>query len=285
MKLVGLMLVRNEDWILGLSARVALSWVDSMVFLDHGSTDATAAILAALAAEYPGRVNVIREENEVWREMDHRQRTLDVGRDLGGTHFATIDADEILTANMLPTVRSYVETLGPAQLLRTNMCAMWRGTHQYRQDNSVWSNRSDLVLAFGDRPNIGWRAVNGYDHHQRAPLGTFPARMMPGGGVMHMQFADWRRLVAKHDYYRIIEHEKWPNKPVREINHMYSLATDERGLKCAKAPITWWAPYQQWMHHLKLNTEPWHEKYCRERIDANGPEFFAGLSLSALSVR
>jgi hypothetical protein len=39
MKLIGLMPVRGEDWILGLSARAALMWCDELVILLHSCTD------------------------------------------------------------------------------------------------------------------------------------------------------------------------------------------------------------------------------------------------------
>lgn len=281
MKLIGLMPVRNEAWILGLSARVALSWVDEMVFLDHASTDATGSILARLAGEYPGRVHILTEPDGAWREMAHRQRTLDTGRELGGTHFAIIDADEILTGDALGHVRGYVERLAPGQYLHTNMYAMWRSPYEYRNDASVWSRRRDLVLAFADRPDLCWSAQNGYDHHQRAPRGTFQCGVMASGGVMHMQFASWRRLVAKHDFYQMMERVKYPAKSIREIAHMYSLATDERGLRCSPAPTGWWLHYAAWEGYLDLDHEPWHEQGCREMWQQYGAEYFRGLNLNA----
>ncbi len=99
MKLVGLMTVRNEEWVLGLSLRAALRFVDEMVVLDHASTDCTAALVERLAAEHPGRVRSLRESDPVWRESAWRQRLLEEGRAAGATHPCVLDADEVLWPN------------------------------------------------------------------------------------------------------------------------------------------------------------------------------------------
>ena len=56
MKIVATIPVRNEDWCLGLTLRALLRWVDSVVVLDHASTDGTREILAEVDAEHPGRL-------------------------------------------------------------------------------------------------------------------------------------------------------------------------------------------------------------------------------------
>ena len=102
MKLIGLMPVRNENWILGCSLRAALKWCDAMVVLAHCCTDNSFAIIDEISNEHPNRVvAMIRPSEDEWPEMEHRQKLLDVGRALGGTHFALVDADEVLTAQLL----------------------------------------------------------------------------------------------------------------------------------------------------------------------------------------
>jgi glycosyltransferase involved in cell wall biosynthesis len=115
MKLVALMPVRNEDWVLGLSARVALMWCDHLVILDHASTDRTQEILRDLCAEHPGRLTCLRNSEGLWDEMAHRQTMLEAARAENATHIAIVDADEILTANLVPGVRLTVETSGAAR--------------------------------------------------------------------------------------------------------------------------------------------------------------------------
>ncbi len=281
MKLIALMPARNEAWIIGLSLRVALRWCDEAVVLDHASTDETPAILAGIAEEHPGRVHILWESAPVWQEMAHRQRLLNEGRARGGTHFALVDADEVLTGDLLPVVRQRVESLRPGRYLRSRMFCMWRGTDQYRDDRSVWSNRTDLALAFADCPGLCWRADNGYDHHHREPYGVRLGGVFlnADGGVMHMQFASWRRLTAKHALYKMTERIRWPQKAVAEIDAMYNMALDESGLGLAAAPRGWWMPYRGLLPHLKLDHEPWQEAECRRLMELHGPEIFADLNL------
>ena len=93
MKLVALTPVRNESWVLGASLRSTLLWCDHVVVLNHASNDNTAGIIYDVSEEFPGKVTALSEPDPVWKEMDHRQRLLRIGREIGGTHFALVDAD------------------------------------------------------------------------------------------------------------------------------------------------------------------------------------------------
>ena len=105
MKLIAGMLARNEQHVLGLSARAALMWCDELVIFNHASQDDTDKIAHNVAQEHPGRVTILCEQDPVWREMSYRQRMLEAARISGATHYTTVDADEVLTANLLPSIR------------------------------------------------------------------------------------------------------------------------------------------------------------------------------------
>jgi glycosyltransferase involved in cell wall biosynthesis len=281
MKLIALMPARNEAWTIGLSLRAALRWCDEAVVLNHASTDETPAILAEIAAEHPGRVEILTESDGTWREMSHRQRLLDAAHARGATHCAIVDADEVLTGNLLAHVRPAIERLPAGVYLRTRMLAMWRGTTVYRDDRSIWSNRDDLALAFPLTDGISWHDNNGYDHHHREPYGVRPGgrMLMEPGGVMHLQFASWRRLVAKHCIYKMVERIRWPEKSVTHIDSLYSQALDEDRLVTRTAPAGWWKPYADIIGHLRLDHVPWQEAECRRLWAEYGAEYFAGLNL------
>jgi len=281
MKLIALMPARNESWAIGLSLRAALRWCDEAVVLDHASTDETLAIVVQIAAEHPGRVSVLCEPDGTWREMAHRQRLLDAARARGATHCAIVDADEVLTGNLLELARPAIERLPAGMYLRTRMLAMWRGIDRFRDDRSIWSNRDDLALAFPVTDNIAWHTNNGYDHHHREPYGLRPGGRMlqEPGGVMHLQFASWRRLVAKHSLYKMVERVRWPEKSVTFIDSTYSQALDEAALVTRTAPAAWWKPYADILPNLKLDHEPWQEAECRRLWAEHGAEYFAGLNL------
>lgn len=283
MNLVGLMTVRNEQAFIGLSARVALRWCDRLVILDHASADATPAILALLRAEFGERVTLLHEPDATWAEMSHRQRTLEAARDLGATHCAIIDADEVLTGNMLAWIRAEIESLSPAQLLQIPMRNMWRAIDYYRSDRSVFGCMALTTVAFADAQRLCWQDTNGYPHHHREPHGARLAKryywQQVDGGVMHLQFSNWRRLVAKQSWYQCMERVRFQQKPVSEIAGLYSRAMDESGIETTCATADWWREYTEIMHHLNLDLVPWYEHEIDRMFRDHGADYFAGLNL------
>ncbi len=281
MKLVALMPARNEEWILRLSARVALMWCDHLVLLDHASTDATPEIMAEVAAEHPARVTILTETDHTWSEMSHRQRLLDAGREEGGTHFALVDADEILVASALESVRDEVDGLLPGRMLSAPMWPIWGDLEHVRSDACVWT-RSMLTLAFCDRGDLHWaQRDDGYEHHHRGPYGAeIPALQVTDlrVSVMHLQFADLRRLRAKHAHYKIQEILRWPGRePVWAVDRRYSQALDERGLQRRPCPAAWWEGYDR--TQIDLGGEPWQESAVALLREQHGEEMLEGLEL------
>jgi hypothetical protein len=275
--------VRNEQAFVGFSARAALRWCDGLVILDHASTDRTPQILTDLKREYRDRVTLLRVDDPEWAEMRHRQTTLETARELGATHCAIVDADEVLTGDLLTWIRPEVERLEPGSLLQIPMRNMWRGLSHYRSDRSPFGSMAITTVAFGLAPNLCWQDANGYPHHHREPYGagrTFRVypQQMPGG-VMHLQFVQWERLVAKQVLYRMSERVRFPHKRVEDIERMYSLSTDETGLEIAAGDESWWEPYGDIAHHLEFFAPIWQREECKRLMAEHGPEMFAGLNL------
>lgn len=279
MKIVGLMLVRNEDWILEASIDAAFQWCDNLVIYLDRCTDRTREIV-----ERPrgGRVCRIVDENPSaeWDEMTLRQLTLEWGRKVGGTHFAIIDADEILTHNYLGMVRGWFEQLTPGEVLELPMVPVYDDLDHIRTDEPWYS--AWLTLGFADAPGLTWRpADDGYQHHHRAPYGVSGKRLRPVmrgfGGVMHLQFANSRRLLAKHVLYRMVDHLRWPDREsVEKLNAKY-----DQALRRPQYVID--VPSEYWGNHLKpsihLSGIPYQEHEIQRLLSEHGREAFEGLDL------
>lgn len=280
MKLIGLMLARNEQWIIGVSARVALQWCDELVILDHNSTDDTPTILAGIAKENVGRVHILNSNAADWEEMHDRQATLDKGREVGGTHFAIVDADEILTANRIPLIRGWFQRLKPGAVLDLPMVPLWRSLDEYRDDESVWSH-SVITIGFADRRKLKWQSREcGYQHHSRPPGGVRGSCRWVDeeGGVFHLQFANWRRLVAKHAWYKMTEAVRWPARAsAKALNVKYGEAIEEAGIKLVRVPQEWWDGCDR--GGIALNGIPWHEAACKKMVEQHGGGRFEELEL------
>jgi hypothetical protein len=279
LRLVNIQPVRNEAWCLGLTARALLRWCDDAVFLLHACTDASESILEAVAGEYPGRVHVIHEAETIWREMHHRQRLLEYARCLDATHISVVDADEIIAGDTLPTMRDHVAQLSPKRFTAIKFRNIIDGLDQYRAERGPWGTDAGTIVAFGDHPHLCWEARNGYDHHQRSPYGASQAGYINGGGLLHLQFASRRRLIAKHALYKASERVKYPNKSIRDIDALYNMAPSLGGITRRPTPAEWWAPYTNLMHHCDIDAEPWQEKATRDLVSEYGAAYFNGLDL------
>lgn len=293
MKLVATIPLRNEDWIAGLSLRVALEWCDEIVCLNHASVDHTVDILADVSREYPGRVHVLSCPDSQWTEMQHRQMMLEYARTRGASHIAIVDADEILTGNLVEFARTGIATAAARGIVDLPGYNLRGGITRYHA-NGTWGRRH-FAVAFKDEPRLYWfdQIHKAEQFHHREPFGAnarIPSPIPQGqGGIMHLWGASERRLRAKHALYKVTERLRWPEKQIPHIDAMYSWwKTGQRGeepqsWKFADVPDSWWAPYQRWMQYLHLHGQPRQEGIVCELVAKHGRETFSGLDLFGIA--
>lgn len=279
--IVALLLVRSEDWILGLSLRALLLWADKVIVLLHACTDLSSDIVAQVIRENDkGRVILLREFDQHWHEMRDRQQLLEWARGAGATHLALVDADEILTGNLLPNIRDMVEQIPPRSILQLPWVCLARGIDRYYAAG-YWYN-SWISCGCADASELHWSSAErgGYDFHQREPMGTRftafrPVQQSPhpsdhGGGLLHLQFVSERRLRAKQFAYELTERLRWPGRDsIAVINKRYGLAvyqSDPAKVATAAVPEEWLAAYAPLMKHLHIDAEPWQIEWCRKIV-------------------
>jgi Glycosyl transferase family 2 len=295
MNLIGLMPVRNEAWCLGFTLRVALKWCDKVVVLLHNCTDASEAIASRIADEYPGsRVILYSVASAEWNEMQDRQVMLTMARAAKATHIAMVDADEFLTANLLPKIRNLIQGAPANFMLDLPLYNLrqqpdtWKAYHT----NGVWGNRW-VATAFEDRPNLGW---GGDTFHHREPFGAdWRGRRVrlashSQGGTLHLWGASERRLCAKHALYRIAERLRWPDKPASIIEYVYDPATNRNSVLAQRMNAAgawsfeavkpeWLAGYEDILRYLDVDAEPWQIAEVKRLVLEHGREKFHGLDL------
>jgi hypothetical protein len=277
---------RNEDWVLGLSLRAVLMWADDVIVLDHASTDRTSDIIREVAEEYPGLVVHLTDSNPEWQEMRHRNLLLQAARERGATHVALVDADEVLSGNLIGAIRGHIEAAGSG-LVQMPWACLARGIDRYYVEG-VWFNNW-VTTAFRADPELHWTSATrgGYDFHHRQPMGRNWAHVRPvsqrDGGLMHLQFVSERRLRAKQSLYVLTETLRWPGRETAEqLNAKYGQAvyqSDPRHFRTADVPTEWWEPYSDLLRHLEVDAEPWQEATARRLIAQHGRQAFAGLDL------
>lgn len=285
MRLIGLLPVRNEDWVLGLSARAALMWCDALIVLLHACTDRSEFIVYDLQEQFPGRLKFLVDDGAVWDEMNHRQSMLDAARSFGATHLAIIDADEVLSGGLLPSIRTHIESMAPGRILQLPGYNLRGGLDKYHA-TGIWADRW-FSTAFHDDPRLSW---SGDQFHHREPGGALMQQARPimqgQGGIMHLWGASERRLVAKHALYKMTETLRWPNKSRAEIDRLYSLAFNpsanlqfDQNWRYADIPRAWWEPYVHLLDRVRVLDVPWQEEECRRLYAEHGHERFASLDL------
>lgn len=299
MKLIGLMPVRNEAWILGLSLRAALQWCDAAVVFQHACTDNTQEIIWDVEEEHPGKIINMSSSLEDWHEMAQRESMLVKAREFGATHLALIDADEILTGNMLhenaSNVRLNILEMPKGHILQLPLYNL-RGSLDRYHSNGIWGKRW-LSVAFADDPKLSWSGDKFHAREPRYPdnrlLKPYRPIQQGEGGTLHLWGASERRLVARHALYKCVERIRYPDKPVQDIERMYNLwrsPEDSRVMwpdhlefqkpwTYANVPLEWWTAHGMRDSLIELNGELWQEAEVRRLVHEHGIQTFQHLDL------
>ena len=278
MKIRGMLLCRNEAWVLSCTIPAALKWVDDLYILDDDSTDGTPDLINQLQKEYPKRIKPYYwPHQEYWAEMDARQYLFEMAD--GASHYAIIDADEMLTANHLGNVRDWFSLLAPGQCIDVPMIAPWKRLEEYST-----ATTGVITLGFCDIPGkLCWkpRGDEQYHHHSRPPHGSMQHRLTPmigsDGGCFHLQWAAFDRMLWKHRAYCMTELLRW-KYPVREINTKYHWwDKPPHGENLKPVPDAWYSGYN--LRSIRLDHVPWYKSECERLVEKHGKEAFQGLDL------
>lgn len=279
-KIVGLIPARNEKHIISQCLRALAMFTDAIVYLDDASTDESLQIVESLRSEC--NIEKIIRKNEWLRdEPGDRNLMLQAGREIGGTHFIVIDADEMLSSNLLDNacLTETIRKLQPGDRLALNWIQLWKDIDEYRFDNSVWTwNYKEII--FCDDRHCSYASE--FIHTPRVPEGLSGRSFKLEGysaGLLHFQFVNWRNLLIKQSWYRCLERIREPNKSIDEINQRYAPSIDETGLGLKPSPRIWFYGYPFFDRTVFDLPEEWREKQILGWFDQYGRDYFAGLDI------
>jgi hypothetical protein len=95
------------------------------------------------------------------------------------------------------------------------------------------------------------------------------------GGVFHLQFADWDRLLWKHRHYMLSEKVRWGYRDA-DINAKYHWFLS-RGNLLSAVPSGWW---DGWLREeIRLGDEPAYAESSEELYRSKPAGTFDGLDL------
>lgn len=279
MNLFGAMVVHNEDWVIGLTARALLLLVDELVVLNHASTDNTLAILDEINRESGNRVHVVHEPDPVFHSITFYERVVKVCKLAGATHVVLLDADELLASCMLPEARAEIEALEQNQFLETLWVPISRSLHT--KDTGVrsrWKTGFAFPVENYEYPQI---PSTHYDiHWSRIPLslnGVRPVGKYSSGGLMHLQYVDERRMKAKAVLWKMTELLRWPKRSTVEfLNSWYDAAVYDMR-ETSPVPDDWWTKYAGWEKNVVIGGESIIERQVKE-LWVKHKDLFRGLN-------
>jgi glycosyltransferase involved in cell wall biosynthesis len=242
MKIIALIPVKNEAWILKSTIPRLKKFADEILCTDGGSTDGTLEYLKSAG------VNVRPQAQKQTNFSAWRSELLAWGRERGGTHFIWLDADEAFTANFLGEkngipFRERLSKMKPGEKLALQWLCLWKSPHTYRDDASVWSNLyKDFIVC--DDPATSFE--NKIIHEGRTPgPNTNPdgtvswTKISPDeGAVLHFQFVPFEKYQLKQAYQRCIERNMNAVSPQR-INNKYTATLDDPDVRTRPVPKEW----------------------------------------------
>jgi hypothetical protein len=275
-KLIALLAVRNEEWILPAYLSSVRGVVDEVVAVDDASRDGSRRLI-----EKAGGIVVSAREGGDWEAHYGRIRDdlLRLGREHGGTHFLCLDADEALTAPARRNLRPTLERLPAGEKVAMNWLALWKSPTRYRADASVWSNNVK-EFAFADREGYAYEGQ--WPHRAGRTPGPkdrvlWHTLSLEEGAVLHFQFTPWDMFQYKQAWYRCAELIRTPRR-APEINEMYADSLDDPGAGTAELPVEWLDGIEI-PSGLATLQPAWHRDEMLGWFDERGIEFFEPLQI------
>ena len=258
-RIIGLVPVRNEEARIGFCLHALALVADAIIVLDDNSDDRTVAVVEGLAKACKV-VQIISKDGQGWfrNETGDRNLLLQAGRAHGGTHFIVLDADEAFTGNLVDSgeLRAQILDLQVGQSIALHWIQLWKSIHYYRSDR-LFDGQGQQHGILGSacmacifRDDGVAQYEGDFIHTRRIPEALSWQSIMIKDlevGLMHFQFVNWRNFILKQAWYKSFERVRLPDKPVSEINVLYSGSLDTIGERATAVNPSWLARYQEWV--------------------------------------
>jgi hypothetical protein len=278
MKIIALVPVRNEAWILEHSLACWSGFCDVVIVNDQMSTDATREI----CRRFPKVVLLESQPASTVARLPQqaRWRLLDAARNYDGKNLLwCTDADELTPPTLARAFfEQHADDFVPGLVIECRFYNLWNSLTRYRQDLSyygpLWKPMGFVDDRIVDYPRGEVRPL----HEPRMPVETsgsaIQATDLP---ILHLQWTMWNRNQMKQAWYRCIDFMD-KRMTAAEVNAFYSVTLREPYVHTAPVP-------ESWLADVTLpggNTDPqpaWQETEIRGWFDERGIEFFEPLEI------
>lgn len=273
-KIIGLVPVRNEAHFIAQCLRSLALYTDAIVVLDDASEDNTLATIQSLAQECHVE-KIIHKDVWLRDEPGDKTKLLQAGRELGGTHFITIDADEMFTAPCAKNnaLRFYIHQLTPGDRLCIRFYELWGDLEHYREEKP-----KHIACIFCDDRKANYIASS-FIHTSRHPYLTSGFHLILENAdyaLLHFDCVNLNHHAIKQTWYRCLERVRVPRKSLEAINKFYGPKKIDDGTPVYQTKTAWFS-YPFFDSNVSNISHAWFEKQIRQWLQEYGHDYFAGV--------
>lgn len=172
--------------------------VDYFIFYDDNSSDNTIEIIKKhLPAE---KIIILNDQISKFNEGYQRQRMIDESRKLNVDYVITLDADELLSSNIVTNFENFIKTYENYDQHLYWYNVVNDSIHEYRSDPLYKNNYRSFVLTLNKCSNLD---INQWKYHTpRTPSINLPKTFTKEYGVIHLQASNKKYYAIKQLWYK-----------------------------------------------------------------------------------
>jgi hypothetical protein len=277
-KIIGLVPVRNEAWVLPHSLASLSGFCDVVIVSDQSSDDQSREICRT----FPNVVLLESAQSRISTQV--RWQLLDAARDYDGCNLLwCTDADELIAPRVARdffTVRR--DELKPGTVIETTYLHLWNSATRYREYDWKYGPHLKQLALVDDRRMDYDRSRPLSIHEPRVPLdGASGSLRAADVRVLHLQWLLTERAQMRQAWYRCRE---WlDGKAASAINKDYSGTLPNPRAHTAALPAAWAEGLT--LPDLAIDREPsWNERDILSWFEQRTPEFFEPLEIWHIAV-
>lgn len=267
-KIICLIPVKNEAWILERCLQSASIWADHIIVADQGSTDGSIEI----AKKFDKVIFVDNSSNEDFNEYNMRSPLFNEAEKIEGPKvLISVDADEIITPNFDSPEWNTIRNAKPGTIISLPI-------HNLLPDGKYWSF-GEIWMGYVDD---GTKYASGSVH--------VPRTIMPAGHdvlvcqdiqLLHYKYLDWRRMQDRNRWYQCYELINKINDPIAIFRRYHPLTAIGKE-KIHSVPSWWQTEYAK--HGIEI-TSILHQQESRwnnqivDYMNKYGAKYFRHLNI------
>ncbi len=274
MKVIALLPIKNEAWVLDHTLRALSAFCDVILINDQQSVDASRDI----ARQFPKAVWIDSQESHVCEQA--RWQLWDVARQYEGDNLLwCTDADELIAPSL---ARHFLESrrdaLRRGVVVESLYCHFWNSRERYRTGLGAYAPYWKPIAIVDDRRLDYDRSRALPLHEERVPIAPNATRVRAEHSpVLHLQWLLPNRSQMRQAWYRCKE---WlqRERSAAEINRFYSATLPQWRVPTDAVPHDWIEGLT--LPGTDIDRQPtWQQSEILAWFDAKGVELFEPLEI------